>query len=41
MVCLSYNGTIKQMRRLTKDFDADVTSWSKTLKINRKVYKYV
>lgn len=37
MVCLSYNGTIKQMRRLTKEFDADITLWSKTLKINRKV----
>ena len=37
MVCLSYNGTIKQMRRLTEDFDVDVTSWSKTVKINRMV----
>lgn len=40
MICLSYNGTMKQMKSLIKDFDAPVFEWSKDLANNLKVGKY-
>ena len=27
MVCLSYAGTLKQMKRLAEDYDAKVVEW--------------
>ena len=32
--CLSYVGTIKQMRQLATDFDEEVVMWSNSLKEN-------
>ena len=34
MICLSYDGTIKQMWQLAIHFDEDVVMWSNTLKEN-------
>ena len=31
MVCLSYNGTLKQMKRLAEDYDAKVIEWAHNL----------
>jgi len=36
MICLSYNGTMKQMKNLDREFDALVLEWSKTLTNNVK-----
>ena len=38
MVCLSYNGTLAQMKCLAKDFDAPVMAWSNALVHNIKVH---
>ena len=37
MVCLSYNGTMKQMKNLVKEFDAPVLEWSKHLATSLEV----
>ena len=37
MVCLSLTGTLKQMKRLAKDYDAKVVEWAHNLTGSVKV----
>lgn len=37
MICLSYNGTIAQIKHLATEFDAEVLQWSEKLANNIQV----